>query len=134
MADRLHLRILTPNREVLAAEVDSVVLPAEQGECGILPGHAALLATLQPGQAEWRTGSQTGALALSDGFLEVSDDAVTVLVRSAEVSEEIDADRAQARLEEREAELRRLDLSEHEMRVAELSLQKQLVRLQVAKR
>ena len=129
---KLTLRILLPSREAVSRHVDSVNLTATEGEVGILPGHAALLATLRPGPALIRDGASVEHWAIGDGFLEVRDDVVTALVQTAESRESIDVARAQKRKAEREAELKRQGLSEFEMKRAELSLAKQLARLKVA--
>jgi len=51
--------ILTPDRRVLQAQADSVVVPAADGELGILSDHAPLVAQLQPGEIRMRTGIET---------------------------------------------------------------------------
>lgn len=134
MAEQLQLRILTPRQEVYAGPVDGVTMTAAEGEVGILPGHAPLLAALRPGEASIKLGASTQYFALSDGFVEVADDVVTALVRAAEPAHEIDTERAEERRRERERELDEAELSERRMAVATISLEKQLVRLQVARR
>jgi F-type H+-transporting ATPase subunit epsilon len=134
MADMLTFKVLTPTREVFSREVEAANLMAAGGEVGLLPGHAALLSELRPGEASFTADGKTEYFALSEGFLEVAGDQVTALVRSAEAGHEIDADRAEARRAERENELAKDDLAEHEMRVAELSLAKQMARLLVSGR
>ena len=129
---KLSLRVLLPGREAVSRQVDSVNVTAVEGEIGILPGHAALLAALKPGPATFKDGGQADLWALGDGFLEVHDDQVTVLVQTAEHSSEIDVERARRRKDEVEGRMKGGDLSELEMRRAELSLLKQLARLQVA--
>ena len=133
MTGKLHFRILTPTREVLSRQVDYATLTAAEGEVGILPGHAALLAALKPGEAWFRDGAETGYFALSDGFLEVSNDVVTALVRSAEPSHEMDVVRAERKRAEAEARLKE-ELDERELEMALASVEKQVVRIQVARR
>ena len=48
-AHTLHLKVITPARSVLDANATSIVVPAFDGELGVLPGHADLLALLGPG-------------------------------------------------------------------------------------
>ena len=134
MADHLLLRILTPVREVFSGEVETVTLTALDGEIGVLPGHAPLLAQLRPGEASVRENGRVRYFALADGFVEVADDTVTALVRAAETAEEIDTVRAERRRLERERQLAETEASERRMREAEISLAKQLVRLHVARR
>ena len=92
----LHLEIVTPERVVFSEDdVESVTLPAIEGELTILPRHAALMTALQPGPLVFRKGGQELDVALSGGFLEVRDDKVVVLADTAERSDEIDAARAE---------------------------------------
>ena len=130
MADKLIFRILTPGREVLHREVDSANLMAENGEVGILPGHAPFLARMRPGVAHYAVGEETHYFALSDGYLEVGDDMVTALVAVAEPADEIDLERAEERLRRREEELKAQDLKDFQMRSAEVSIEKQIARAQ----
>jgi F-type H+-transporting ATPase subunit epsilon len=71
------------------------MLPAEKGYVGILPGHTPFLSRIGIGEVIYRIGDKKHFLALSGGFVEVSDDSVVVLARSAELPEEIDKDRAE---------------------------------------
>lgn len=129
---KLNLRVLLPGREAVNASVDSVNVTASEGEVGILPGHAAFLAALKPGPATFRDAGKADVWALGEGFLEVHDDQVTVLVQTAEHASEVDVDRAKKRMAEVEARLKGEGLSEMELRRAEISLLKQLARLNVA--
>lgn len=129
---KLQLRIVLPSREAVSQEADSVNLTAFEGEVGILPGHAALLAGLKPGPASIKEGGTVEKWALGEGFLEVHDDTVTALVQTAERASEIDVDRARRRKAELEEQIRAGKLGEFELRRAEISLMKQVARLAVA--
>jgi F-type H+-transporting ATPase subunit epsilon len=76
----LHLSVVTPARTVLEADAESVVVPAFDGELGVLPGHAAMLALLGPGILRLTTAEgQAKRLAVRGGFLQVDRNQVTVL-------------------------------------------------------
>jgi F-type H+-transporting ATPase subunit epsilon len=91
MADLIHLEVVTPERKVLEADVDRVEIPGLDGELGILPGHTELVSLLKPaGLLTYHHGSETGEMAISDGFVEVNDDRVTVLANRATRPEDID--------------------------------------------
>jgi len=91
MADLIHLEVVTPERKVLEADVDRVEIPGLDGELGILPGHTELVSLLKPaGLLTYHQGSETGEMAISDGFVEVNDDRVTVLANRATRPEDID--------------------------------------------
>ncbi len=91
----LKLEIVTPEKRVLDAEVDSVTVTTATGEAGILPNHAPLISALKPGILSYSAKGSTDRLAVSGGFVEVSDNSVTVLADTAESAAEIDV--AQAR-------------------------------------
>jgi|SRR6185503_793131 F-type H+-transporting ATPase subunit epsilon len=91
MAERIHLEVVTPERKVFEAEVDRVEVPGLDGELGILPGHTEMVSLLKPaGLLTYHQGSDAGEMALSDGFVEVSADRVTVLANKATRPEDID--------------------------------------------
>ena len=106
MADtNLHLTVITPARSVFDADAKSVVAPAFDGELGVLPGHAALLALL--GTGELRVTTPDGAhrrLAIRGGFLQVNNNKVTVLTPESLAPEDIKPEALQAELQKLEAE------------------------------
>jgi len=95
----MRLEIITAERRVYSDDVDLVVAPGLQGQLGILPHHAPLMSSLQPGELIIRKDGEETYLAVSGGFLEVLDNQVTVLADAAERSDEIDEERAQAAME-----------------------------------
>jgi F-type H+-transporting ATPase subunit epsilon len=95
MPEKIHLEVVTPERKVFEAEVDRVEVPGFDGELGILPGHTELISQLKPaGLLTYHIGDQKGEMAISEGFVEVSPDRVTVLADRAERPEDIDLTRA----------------------------------------
>ena len=93
---KLHLKVITPTRVVVDAEVDTVTLPGALGALGILPGHAPLLASLRIGELSYRAGNREHYLAIHMGFAEINADTVTVLADIAELPAEIDVALARA--------------------------------------
>jgi len=93
---RLHLKVVTPTRVVVEADVDEVTLPGVLGALGILPGHAPLLSSLRIGELGYRAGAREHYLALQWGFAEIANDTVTVLADVAELPAEIDVEAARA--------------------------------------
>ena len=101
----LKLEIVTPERRVVDAEVDSVTVPTASGEVGILPAHAPLVSALKPGILAYNVKGQAQRLAVSGGFVEVNTDKVAVLVDTAEAADEIDADAVREQRESSERSL-----------------------------
>jgi F-type H+-transporting ATPase subunit epsilon len=127
----LHVEVVTAERELYNGEANMVNAPGAEGQLGILPRHAALLTFLKPGvlRIELNDGEET--LFVSGGFLEVSDNNVTVLADTAEHAEEIDqarAEEARRRAEERLTQAR----SAGERAELEGALERALNRLKVA--
>jgi len=92
----LKLEIVTPEKRVLDAEVDSVTVPTTSGEAGILANHAPLISALKPGIMTYTNRSSTDKLVVSGGFVEVNSDVVSVMVDSADTADEIDLQAAKA--------------------------------------
>ena len=65
-------------------DVRELTAPGAYGEIGILPDHAALVTTLEPGVLSYRQDGGVVRLAIGGGFAEVRDNVVTVLADSAE--------------------------------------------------
>jgi F-type H+-transporting ATPase subunit epsilon len=82
--------VVTPERTVLDAAVDFVSLPMYDGELGVLPGRAALIGRLGPGELRTRKGNVTQRYFVDGGFAQVRADVVTVLTARALKAEEID--------------------------------------------
>jgi len=96
----VHLRVVSVERSLFEGEVDGRGRPfllcrGGDGELGILPRHAPLLTTLQPGPLLIRNGSEETELFVGGGFLEVLPDRVTVLADVAERAEEISEEAAE---------------------------------------
>ncbi len=92
----MHVDVVTAERQLYSGEADSVLAPGSEGQLGILPRHAALLTTLKVGELLIKLGGAEEPFFVSGGFLEVSDNRVTVLAETAEHAEEIDQARAEA--------------------------------------
>ena len=132
MADQLQLEVVTPERRVLAAAVNSVTVPGRNGDMQILPGHAALISELQTGVLAYNQGGTAQQLHVSGGFIEVNNDKVSVLAEIAERPEEIDAARARLAREHTEKQLSSWSGSEEDFEKARAKLERSMVRLQLA--
>src|SRR5215203_271320 len=92
---KIALNIVTPDQS-RSFEVDEVVMPGQEGDFGVLPGHTPLFAGLRTGTMWYRQGAEKHFLAVSVGFAEVLPDRVTVLAQVAESAEDLDEARAEA--------------------------------------
>jgi len=87
---RVQCVVVTPERTVLDAAVDSVILPMFDGELGVLPGRAPLIGRLGPGELRTRHGSEIRRFFVDGGFAQVRANVVTVLTPRAQKAEDID--------------------------------------------
>ncbi|HET7640245.1 MAG TPA: F0F1 ATP synthase subunit epsilon, partial [Ktedonobacteraceae bacterium] len=127
----LHVEVVTAERELYNGEADLVSAPGAEGRLGILPRHAALLTTLAPGELTIKLAGAEEPLFVSGGFLEVSNNSVTVLADTAEHAEEIDQARAE---EARRRAQERLEQAKSEAERAEMlgALERAMARLKIA--
>jgi F-type H+-transporting ATPase subunit epsilon len=95
MAVSAHLDIVSAEAQLFSGLVEMVIVSGERGELGILPGHAALLSPIKPGQIRViRQGGIEDVYYVSGGILEVQPDVVTILADT--VARAADLDEAQA--------------------------------------
>lgn len=92
------LKVVTPTRELFNGSVEHVWLPGVEGYFGVLADHAPFLSILNVGVAKFRSSAGEKILAVTGGYAEVSENTVTVLARSAEFAEEVEAGRAESSL------------------------------------
>ena len=108
----LEVHLVTPEREVWAGEADFVTARGVDGDLGVLPGHAPLLAALAVGPVFIDAGGSRTAVVVDGGFLHVAhDDDITrvdILAEHALLSDELGQDSAESR-EQRAEELRSED-------------------------
>lgn len=135
---KLQLTIVTQERLLLEREVESVTLMTTTGEVTVLPDHIPLFTRLSDGELvfRWREGDklQVQSYAVAGGFLDVSPSGgVSVLADHAIRADEISEAKAEEARRLAEESMRNRD-SEVEFRLAEASLRRALLELQVAQR
>lgn len=129
------LEIVTPERLVFSEEVDELMAPGEEGYFGVLPGHTPFISTLKIGELWYRQGKKEKWVAVTWGYAEVLPDKVTILAEAAEMAHEIDIQRAKQKYQEAlEALKNRADLEPDYLEKYEASLEKALLRLQIAEK
>jgi F-type H+-transporting ATPase subunit epsilon len=107
-AGRIHLEVVTPEEAVLAMDVDEVVLPGEEGQIGVLPGHMPLLTSLGIGEMIVKNQGDEANYFLVRGFAEVLSDRVRILAEECEGVDNIDIQKARAEFKDAEREMKRL--------------------------
>ncbi|MFR9725004.1 F0F1 ATP synthase subunit epsilon [Streptomyces sp. MS19] len=104
----LHVELVAADRRVWSGEASLVVARTTAGDIGIMPGHQPVLAVLKSGPVTIRTAGESGAgtvtVAVHGGFLSYTDGKLSLLAEIAELSDEIDVERAQRALEQARSE------------------------------
>ena len=92
----LQVELVSPERLLYSGEADTVVArTVGGGDIAFLSGHAPFLGALQiAGVQIHETNGDVKHIAVHGGFVEVSNDRVTILSDTAEIAEEIDVQRA----------------------------------------
>ena len=96
MADRIHLQIVTAGGVVFDRMVHVVNLPLENGSIGVLAGHAPLMGAVVDGVVTCASDEGEYVIAVGIGVVNIVNNEVTVLSRTAEEAENIDLARAEA--------------------------------------
>jgi F-type H+-transporting ATPase subunit epsilon len=130
---RLTLELVTPEKVAWSAPADFVVLPAFNGEMGVLPGHQSFLVQLTAGEVRVTAGDEVKNFAVSGGFAEVKNDTVSLFAETAEDAGQIDAERARQALEKAKAVIKP-GLDPMQLASMEAAIRRALVRLRVSRR
>ena len=95
MADQVKFELVSPERLLLSAQVDSVVIPGAEGDFGVLPGHSRLISTIRPGVITvFQGGRAADRIFVEGGFAEVTPESCTVLAEHATPVADISRDQA----------------------------------------
>ena len=99
MADTVEFELVSPARLLVSEAVDMVVVPGEEGDFGVLPGHAPIISQVRPGViAIHNEGAVKSRIFVAGGFAEVTEERCTVLAEEAVPVGDIDAGAAEERL------------------------------------
>lgn len=95
MANKIHLEIVSPKDVAYRADINMLIARSTDGDLGILPNHAPLIAGLVPNAMRVLTDEGEQLIAVSGGFMEVQPKKITILASAAELPINIDVNRAQ---------------------------------------
>jgi len=99
-----NLEIVSPEKLLLARPVDMVVIPASEGDMGVMEGHAPMIVMLRGGTIDLYEGDRIiDRLFVDGGFAEVTPERCTVLANMAIPLAEVSKATGERRLAEAEA-------------------------------
>ena len=125
----LTVEVVSPEAILFTGEAEMVVARTLDGEIAFQPGHVSFLGALEDSSLRVLQESGQIAFAVHGGFVEVSNDRVTVLSDVAESSNAIDVARATAAFEKAEAAMR----ADPEDLEAQAAVKRASTRLEVAR-
>lgn len=130
---KIHLKIVTLEKQIIDEEVDEVVALTQDGQIGVLPHHAHLMAQLSPGELKIKNNNQERILVIGSGLLQVADNDVVIATDLAQFTEDIDEDVVEEAKKRAEAALEQT-LSDEEYASTLAILEKSIAQLKVKRR
>ncbi|HON59176.1 MAG TPA: F0F1 ATP synthase subunit epsilon [Smithella sp.] len=132
MADELMLEIVTPEKLAFSDKVEEVTIPGTEGEFGVLKGHEAFLSSVDIGELNFLKDGKKTYYAVNTGYAEVTSSKVTVLVETAERSDQIDKERALRAKDRAETRLGQLTKEDTEYEIMRAALARAIARINVS--
>ena len=135
MANTLRLEIVTPLEKAYSEDVQMVVIPGIEGEMGIYPMHIPVVTEIKPGELKILKDGVESDFAVGEGFVEITQDHVTVLTDMAIGESAIDIHAVERAIERAQNALRHAEaLNAEEIATVEATLEKSLVQLHLKRR
>ena len=118
--EKFRAEVLTPEGKVFDDEVEMVSTRTAVGSIGVLAHHAPVLAMLDPTELRlYRSESEVESFAQSEGYLQVANNRVLLLVEEAHPPDQLDTSLLRERLKQAERELESAGDDTEKRRVAE---------------
>jgi F-type H+-transporting ATPase subunit epsilon len=96
----MQVELVAADRLVWSGEASMVIARTTEGDVGVLPNHAPMLSLMVDGIVDVRTSNdETWIAAVDAGFLSVANNRISILAEHAEMSHDIDLEKARADLE-----------------------------------
>lgn len=100
-ASKVRFELVSPARLMVDKDVDMVVVPGEEGDFGVLPGHSLLISTVRPGVIDVYEGREvTERVFVAGGFAEATPERCTVLAEEAVAVGDLDREAITAQIKD----------------------------------
>jgi F-type H+-transporting ATPase subunit epsilon len=118
MAEAMQVEVVSADKVVWSGESTNVIAKTTDGEIGILPGHAPVLAVLQPSAVVifCEDGRKREVVAVDGGFISVAQGRVSILSEYAQVADEVSIGEAEHELAEAQRKLDSGDFTEEDQK------------------
>ena len=129
-----HLDVVSAEQQIFSGRVSIVEVTGQEGELGIMPGHAPLITPIKPGMVRFtKQGGQQEVVYLSGGIIEVQPSGVIILADTAIRGEDLDVAKAKAAVQAAEQHLNRshgdFDFTEAQTELAKAMAQLRVIDL-----
>ncbi len=104
MSEKFSVEIITPNNSILKTEALEVILPAYEGEIGILKDHIPIITFLRPGIIKIQSDSKK-IFFVEEGTVEFSKNCLLILTSTAILVSKLNTKKLEALIEESEKKL-----------------------------
>ena len=106
MSEQFNLEIVSPEKSFLKKDnVTEVVVPAFEGEMGILKDHISIISFLKPGIIKVNSGSEENSFYVDDGIVEFKDNSLSILTSNIFDIKNSDKAKIQEMIREAESDL-----------------------------
>lgn len=129
---QMKLKVVSPYEVFYEGEVDKVVIPALDGQFGILPGHSPFVVAVTPGVTRFEVEDESKVFVISEGYAEISNNSVVIVCNAAEWPESIDTARAEQALERATKRYNSVTSTEEQRFYAKHAILRAKARIQIA--
>jgi F-type H+-transporting ATPase subunit epsilon len=106
MAQSFKFELVSPERLLISAQVEAVVIPATEGELTVMANHAPVMTTIKPGVVSiTMAGGKVDRYVVFGGFADILPEGCTLLAESAIHVDEIDRADIARRIQEAREDL-----------------------------
>ncbi len=111
MSEKITFEIISPDRTILKIETNEVIIPAFEGEIGILKDHVSLITFLRPGLIKIKDESEK-IFFVEEGTVEFSNNNLLILTSTAKELSELDKNFKEKMIKEAESKVENKDYSD----------------------
>ena len=113
MSEKFIIEIISPDKKILESDAKEVIIPAYEGEMGILKDHISLITFLRPGLIRILNNNET-AFFVEEGTVEFNDNNLLILTTTARKLSEINKNSLDSLIEDAEKKIKNNSVSDKE--------------------
>ena len=127
--NEFQLQIVTPDGLMFDGNAQKIIVRTTEGDVGILPNHINYVAPVDIGVAKITTSDGQRFASCAGGLITVSENEVKLVASTFEWADDIDVARAEKARDKAQKRIKEKNISDYELRLAQIKLKKALVRI-----